>query len=461
LSSSKTYSNYFIIGINSSKNISISEEIDIFDEDNIFGLKIKEININIDNNIFGYYICGIQIINILNGNLAGENLGFYLYSNNSDKKIEINETVLLDDIINFKVIEDSGVQKDLYSISFLPIISEANFTDYISIPDSIEYFPENNANLKSFYQPNIFYGKKSFINFSIKNCYKTCQTCSYYGNHINHHCEVCSTEYPYNNFSNCYKLISKETNLLTNEIISTQVNINNKNDTQKISFEIQEICTETTQNYVKECDVKTLFKNQCSHDVKYSKTNKELIKDIKQSFEEHSLNELLEDLIQIKEDFIIEKENVIYQITTSNNQNNKIYYNLSLVKLGKCEQILKSKNNLTENESLIIFKVEYYIEGYNIPLIDYELYNPISKNKMDLGLCGSEKIDIIHHVEIDENELFKYDPESDYYNDLCYSYTTTDKTDIILKDRREEFLNNNLSLCRTIVSLIDLILNYI
>ena len=238
LSSSKTYSNYFIIGIYSSNNISISKDIDIFDDDNIFGFKIKEININIDNNIFGYYLCGIQIINILNRNLTDDNLGFCLYSNNSDKIIELNESVLLDDIINFKVIENSAVKKGLYSIAFLPIISEANFTDYISIPDSIEYFPENNVNLEYFYQPDVFYGKKSFINFSVKNCYKTCQTCSYYGNHINHHCESCSIEYPYNNFSNCYNLISNKTNILTNEIISTQVNII---DTQNISFETQEI----------------------------------------------------------------------------------------------------------------------------------------------------------------------------------------------------------------------------
>jgi len=439
LSCNKTYSNYFIIGINSSNNISISEDINIFDEDNIYGFKIKGININIDNNIFGYYFSGIQIINILNGNLTDENLGFYLYSNISDKKIEINESVLLDDIINFKVIDDYGVKKDLYSIIYLPIISEANFTDNNTISDSIEYFPENSTKVKDFYQQEVFFGKKSFINFLVKNCYKTCQTCSYYGNYINHHCETCSIDFPYNefnNFNNCYNL--------TNEIISTQVN---EDITQNKSFEIQEILSEITQNYMKKCEIKNLFKKECSYTGNSSKTNEDLIKEIKQSFEEHSLDELLDDLLETKQDLFIEEENSLYQLTTSYNQNNKIYYNLSSIKLGKCEQILKSKNNLTENESLIIFKVEYYIEGYNIPLIDYEVYNPRTKNKIDLNLCENEKIDIIHHVTIDEDELFKYDPESDYYNDICYAYTTTDKTDIILNDRKEEFLKNNLTLC--------------
>ena len=159
LSSSTTYSNYFIIGINSSNNITISEEIDIFDEHNIYEFKIKDININIENNIFGYYFYGIQLINILSENLTNDNLGFYLYSNNLDKKIGLNENVLLDDKINFKVIDNSYVIKDLYSIVYLPIISEANFTDYISFPDSIENFVGNIEDLEDFYHPEIFFVK--------------------------------------------------------------------------------------------------------------------------------------------------------------------------------------------------------------------------------------------------------------------------------------------------------------
>ena len=447
LSSSKTYSNYFIVGINSSNNITIPEEIDIFDEDNIFEFKIKDININIENNIFGYYFYGIQLINILSENITNDNLGFYLNSKTLNKKIELNENVLLDDIINFKVIDDSYIKKEFYSIIYLPIISEANFTDYISYPDSIEFFVENIDDLKDFYQPEIFYGKISYINFYVNNCYKTCQTCSYYGNHINHYCETCSIQYPYNgfnNYNNCYAFISNETSILTNEDISTKVNIDN---TQNISFDIQDSFSETRQKYVNECEIKELFNKECSYSEFYSNENKDLFIEIKNSFEQHFLDELLEKLIETNEDLILEEKNKIYQITTSDNQNNKVYYNLSTIKLGKCEQILKDENNLTENESLIIYKIEYHIEGYNIPIIDYEVYNPRTKNKINLNLCKNEQIDIIHPVTIDENEIFKYNPESEFYNDICYAYTTIYKTDIILNDRRKEFLENNLTLC--------------
>jgi len=100
----------------------------------------------------------------------------------------------------------------------------------------------------------------------------------------------------------------------------------NVDNTQKISYEIQERFSEVTQNYAKECDIKALFKNECSYTGNSSKINEELIKEIKKSFEEHSLDELLEDLIETKHDLFIEEENSLYQITTSYNQNNKIIF---------------------------------------------------------------------------------------------------------------------------------------
>ena len=57
------------------------------------------------------------------------------------------------------------------------------------------------------------------------------------------------------------------------------------------------------------------------------------------------------------------------------------------------------------------------------------------------------KIDIIIPVNIDEDNMFKYNSSHEYYNDICYPYTTENKTDIILKDRRDEYINNNMSLC--------------
>ena len=66
---------------------------------------------------------------------------------------------------------------------------------------------------------------------------------------------------------------------------------------------------------------------------------------------------------------------------------------------------------------------------------------------MKLIICKDIKIDILHPVSIDESNINKYNSSSDYYNDLCYPYTSENNTDITIKDRQNEFINNNWSLC--------------
>jgi len=57
------------------------------------------------------------------------------------------------------------------------------------------------------------------------------------------------------------------------------------------------------------------------------------------------------------------------------------------------------------------------------------------------------KINISYSVLIIESELFKYDQNNNYYNDLCHTYTSGKGTDISLKDRKKEFIENNMTLC--------------
>ena len=81
-----------------------------------------------------------------------------------------------------------------------------------------------------------------------------------------------------------------------------------------------------------------------------------------------------------------------------------------------------------------------------MPVIQYEVYHPDNKSKLDLSLCNN-KIEINIPVSIDENILFKYEQNSDYYNNRCYSYISDNGNDIPLDYRRKEFINNNMSLC--------------
>ena len=193
----QTYSSFFIIGNSSINNITIPDDIDIFDEDNIYEFKIENLNFSIDNNIFGYIPKGIQILSELNGEI----LGFNLYSKNLQKNIDLNDIILINDSIIFKI-DTNGSKLGNYLFEFIPIISESKFDDFISIFNSVEYYPNNNIDFNPIYKPKIFIGKKSYLSFSISKCYKTCEKCINHGNQINHQCEKCSSKYSYYTLTN-------------------------------------------------------------------------------------------------------------------------------------------------------------------------------------------------------------------------------------------------------------------
>ena len=174
----------------------------------------------------------------------------------------------------------------------------------------------------------------------------------------------------------------------------------------------------------------------------------ELIVNIKEDIINGNLNSLLIDLINgTKEDLLVELEDISYQITTTENQKNNIYNNISTINLGNCEKILKQKYGIEEDLSLIILKIEYKMEGLLIPVIGYEIYHPLNYTQLDLNYCNDTFVTLNIPVVIDEDSAFKHDPNSDYYNDECYAYTTENGTDIILNDRIKEYTENNLSLC--------------
>ena len=69
-------------------------------------------------------------------------------------------------------------------------------------------------------------------------------------------------------------------------------------------------------------------------------------------------------------------------------------------------------------------------------------------NKLDLDYCSNTTIEYDIPVTIDENEIYKYDPNSLYYNDICYPSESDDGIDKTLYDRKYEYNENDLSLCQ-------------
>ena len=92
-------------------------------------------------------------------------------------------------------------------------------------------------------------------------------------------------------------------------------------------------------------------------------------------------------------------------------------------------------------------KIDYFKEGSLIPIIGYEVFNSVTKENLHLSYCNDTYINLNLPISIDENIIFKYDPKSEYYNDICNSYTTKSNTDILLNDRHNEYNNNNMTIC--------------
>jgi len=175
-----------------------------------------------------------------------------------------------------------------------------------------------------------------------------------------------------------------------------------------------------------------------------------IIDNIINGIKEGLLDDLLEQVLNKNQSDIIKiLNNTIYEITSSFNQNHKDYVSVSSIKLGECEKILKDKNLISYNETLIIFKTDIFKKDLLIPLIEYEIFNPQTKEILDLDHCKNADIDVDIHipVTINNNIIFKYEPENPYYSDFCNSYNNENKIDITLYDRKEEFNNNHLSLC--------------
>jgi len=165
---------------------------------------------------------------------------------------------------------------------------------------------------------------------------------------------------------------------------------------------------------------------------------------------------IFQKLYEEKQDMMIKERDIIYQISSPKIQEKNEYNDTSNIVFGDCEDKLKKENNIPSNLSLIILKIDYFFPELKIPIVEYEVYNPVNKKVLDLNICNS--IEVVYPINdpLDEEILFKYNPKSEYYNDKCYPYTTIYNTDIILNDRKEEYNKENMGLCENNCEFVEL-----
>ena len=186
----------------------------------------------------------------------------------------------------------------------------------------------------------------------------------------------------------------------------------------------------------------------CEQDICYGKINK-----TKEEIGNH-LNEIMEN-INIGKKYLIYGNEYNISISPINKLKSfqSTYVNFSL-----CENVLRIKNNLTNNETLTILKIE--IDKMNEKAltnqIEYAIYNE-EKEILELSDCENIKIKVHYNIKDNPNlnkSMILYYSElgidifninDSFFNDICFPFSNS-KCDIVLKDRISD-IYQNYSLC--------------
>ena len=335
-------------------------------------------------------------------------------------------------------------------------------------------------------------------NGAYKECYHSCKKCNIDGNESYHNCTECKFDYFFemnipNNYLNCYKNCFNYTyNKINNKFICFEypqcLNSNEKyipnseecitdcKNNNKYKYEYKKICYQEcpentekskdnpfycktkctkelpyenilTQECIPNCTLVDMLKNICK--LNYKDTNKtEKIKinsKIIQEILNGDLGPLLSEMMEGNNTFVVEDENDVHLISTLEAQFDKIEY--SSVDFGECEKILKNDSNISDDEQLILYKIEHSVEGFNIPIIEYVFFTQDGKKMLNLSRCQDMKIKYNIPVNINEKDENKYDPDSDYYKDECNNYKSENGLDLTVNQRKYIYNENNMSLC--------------
>ena len=211
---------------------------------------------------------------------------------------------------------------------------------------------------------------------------------------------------------------------------------------------ISEINTQTLIKMEKLNDFYNLISNEDNLNDTNNKEN--IIETIQNALKNGIFNNFMQSALYSQpEGIIINSTNTYFQIIPADiqqyddNDNETYEYNyLSRLNLSDCINILK--NNYSIIPPLILFKMDHYLDGVKTPIVEYEIYQKNGSGPLNLTVCKDVNVKLEIPVSLKEDDSLKYNLSSDYCTDMCYSYKTEKGTDILLKDRQNECLNNNI-----------------
>ena len=286
-------------------------------------------------------------------------------------------------------------------------------------------------------------------------CYITCKSCNISGNNLTHNCLECNDNYPIkfrnNNYLNCFENCS---------YYYYFDEVNNYHCTNDLSCPNGYI---KLNEFSKECtlyDIGIIFDNLTINEINITEISKEeeieyydnIIKKLEMGFTSYFDTSISD----IGKAIYFREEKMIFTITSLQNQNNDINNNLTKINLGECENLLRKEYNISDNETLYIEKIDIFNEENETPKVKYDVYCKLFGTnliKLNLTVCTNTKILISIPINISEfpdnlDNLDIYNSNSGYYNDICYTTTSEDGTDIILGDRQSNYIDKGKQICQ-------------
>ena len=433
--------------ISQSDNIEYINDINNINNDNLYYIinlnDYLNSNIKINNNLFGYEFIGLKIVTITG---LSYGIKYYLNNINNNNIIKENDIIKMKDLI---IIDFSNAEVKIdneFYLEMTQIIGEPEYDESNSYADEIKTY--GNEDYKNYFQRYIFEGSSLKIKYNF-GCYKNCYNCEYVGFTLdNQKCLSCKNneELCYmNNTNNCFNVNSLTYNYY-------------KEDGNLICVPLNSLCPEDypfEDRITKECKKILNFDDLILEKHIYANTKTAIDKVVQLIYEEIKNNKL-----NTSENYLLNTDGTIFQITSPENQkyyiNNSLYTNISTIDLNECADILKKENNI--KDQLIIVKLDIKRNDTPSTQVEYEVYNPYNLQKLNLSICDNIKIDIYAPVILDKDylELIKqlkeqgydiFNPEDSFYNDICSIYNSQNNTDVIIKDRKNDFYNPNLFLC--------------
>ena len=145
-------------------------------------------------------------------------------------------------------------------------------------------------------------------------------------------------------------------------------------------------------------------------------------------------------------------ENVEAYITADENSLSKVY-------LNDCFLTLKNYYKIDNISDIILFKIDTNITNSSVNYVNYNVYH-INGSQLDMNICynNNKNITIIKPI-INENivnfqkaeylskfHIDSFDPTDNFFNDICFPFTNENNSDVIIKDRRDDYYQN-ISFC--------------